>query len=156
MKIHELKTWPVYFDAVYYGGKPFEVRKNDRGFQQDDVLVLREFEPSTAAYTGRELARLVTYILAGDEAGTFGLAPGVVIMGLGLARMSIPLRVDAAVEVLKPKAIMAPPFTWLPGTVVAVAGRDEFANSWSYKVKTADGVLDCCSNTVRPLTSAQE
>lgn len=45
MKIHELKIWPEFFDAVDSGKKKFDVRKNDRGFKEGDVLVLREFEP---------------------------------------------------------------------------------------------------------------
>lgn len=53
--IHELKTWPQYFCRVADGSKTFEVRKNDRGFQQGDEVLLREWNPKTEltdAYTG--------------------------------------------------------------------------------------------------------
>lgn len=42
---HELKTWPVYFEALWSGRKRFEVRKNDRGFKTGDRLVLKECDP---------------------------------------------------------------------------------------------------------------
>lgn len=65
---HELKTWPEYFQAVSDGTKTFEHRVNDRGFKVGDTLYLREWNPATSAYTGRETLRLVTYImgLGGD------------------------------------------------------------------------------------------
>jgi ASC-1-like (ASCH) protein len=59
---HRLKTWPEYFEAVLSGKKTFEIRKNDRGFQVNDLLLLQEYNPKTEEYTGRELLVEVTYI----------------------------------------------------------------------------------------------
>jgi hypothetical protein len=42
MTTHELKCWPEMFDAVAEGRKTFDVRKNDRGYQTGDRLVLRK------------------------------------------------------------------------------------------------------------------
>lgn len=42
--IHDLKTAPVYFERVVSGEKTFEVRKDDRGFQSGDTLILREWD----------------------------------------------------------------------------------------------------------------
>lgn len=42
---HELKTWPQYFCRVADGTKTFEVRKNDRGFQPGDEVILKEWDP---------------------------------------------------------------------------------------------------------------
>ena len=38
MKIHELKTLPEYFDAVFMGKKNFEIRKNDRDYKVGDYV----------------------------------------------------------------------------------------------------------------------
>lgn len=70
--IHELKTWPDYFVHLLDGSKTFEYRRNDRGFKVGDVLRLREWEPLAWAsgqstmgrYTGREMQRRVSYLLA--------------------------------------------------------------------------------------------
>nr|WP_309138282.1 ASCH/PUA domain-containing protein [Parageobacillus sp. VR-IP] len=59
---HLLKIWPEYFEAVRSGKKTFEIRKNDRGFQVNDLLLLQEYNPKTQEYTGRELLVEVTYI----------------------------------------------------------------------------------------------
>ena len=57
--VHELKIAPEYFGPVAYGTKSFEIRKNDRDFQVDDILLLKEFD---GKYTGRETAMQVSYI----------------------------------------------------------------------------------------------
>lgn len=43
---HELKIWPQYYSRVADGSKNFEIRENDRGFQQGDSVILKEFDPS--------------------------------------------------------------------------------------------------------------
>ena len=48
--IHELKIWPQYYQAVADGSKTFEVRKNDRGFQKGDEVVLKEWDPTEMHY----------------------------------------------------------------------------------------------------------
>ena len=84
--VHELKTLPVYFNAVLEGRKNFEIRKNDRFFQQGDELLLKEWYPDDwyevgekECYTGRFLHRKITYILKG---GQYGIENGYVILGL--------------------------------------------------------------------------
>lgn len=65
MTTHELKSWPEFFQCVFDGTKTFELRKNDRDFQVGDTLHLREWEPNTARYTGRECHLTVTYLMQG-------------------------------------------------------------------------------------------
>ena len=86
--VHELKTWMPFYESVLAGDKPFEVRKNDRGFQRYDVLWLREWDQGAAKkhslmechYTGRSHRRPVTYVLTGEE---FGVCDGYAVLGLG-------------------------------------------------------------------------
>lgn len=49
---HELKIWPQYYGPVAEGLKTFEIRKNDRGFQAGDDVVLREYNPEEAVEIG--------------------------------------------------------------------------------------------------------
>ena len=85
---HELKTWPAYFEAIVSGEKTFEVRRDDRGFQKGDVLVLQCWNPKVGLggrYVNdcfgkpREIRRKIAYVLTG---GQFGIEPGFVVMGL--------------------------------------------------------------------------
>jgi hypothetical protein len=79
MQIHTLKTWPVYYRALADGSKTFEVRRNDRDFAIGDVLELREWDPETAVFTGREMGKVVSYVLRG---GSFGIDPAFCVLGL--------------------------------------------------------------------------
>jgi len=79
--IHELKTWPTFYEAVINGGKSFELRKNDRDFQVGDVLSLREFNNNEQKYTGRQTLRFVTYKLESKD--FCGIEKGYCIMGIG-------------------------------------------------------------------------
>lgn len=79
MKTHDLKCWPVYFEAMLAGKKNFDVRVNDRHFEEGDFLRLNEFDPEQDAYTGRELIGRVTYILTG---GRFGIPKTHCVMAL--------------------------------------------------------------------------
>lgn len=67
---HDLKTWKEYFDEVLMGRKTFEVRKNDRNFQKGDIIILKEWDNEKKEYTGREISRVVSYVLRG---GNFGI-----------------------------------------------------------------------------------
>lgn len=42
---HELKIWPQFYRRVADGSKTFEIRNNDREFQNGDFVTLREFNP---------------------------------------------------------------------------------------------------------------
>lgn len=74
---HELKCWPEFFAPMVSGEKPFDVRRNDRGFQRGDTILLREWNPNTKEYTGRDVRFEVSYVLSG-----WGIAPEHVVLGL--------------------------------------------------------------------------
>lgn len=85
-RIHVLKTWEPFWNAVAAHVKPFEVRRADRDYHVDDLLVLRkvsEDHPHAPILdaNGRpyDLLRRVSYILHG---GAFGVEPGFVVLGL--------------------------------------------------------------------------
>lgn len=68
---HQLKTVQPFFDAVRDGKKTAELRKDDRGFQIGDVLVLREYDAKLRRYSGASVTVVVTHVLRDFE----GLAP---------------------------------------------------------------------------------
>lgn len=60
--IHELKILPEFFEAITSGHKRFEIRKNDRDYKVNDLLILREYDLQKDEYTGKSYAVKVTYI----------------------------------------------------------------------------------------------
>ena len=62
MKI-EKKIWPQYFNKIASGEKTFELRLADWECNPGDVLLLREWDPDTKQYTGREIEKKITYVL---------------------------------------------------------------------------------------------
>lgn len=94
-RIHHLKVLPEYFRAVVDGAKPFEARKDDRGFGVGDTLILREW--ADEQYTGRVARAAVTYILRG---GAFGIEHGYVVMGIRLATSLIKELTDVQADLV--------------------------------------------------------
>lgn len=44
MKVHDLKITPEYLTKIFQGNKNWELRKNDRGFKEGDLIFVREYE----------------------------------------------------------------------------------------------------------------
>ena len=66
--IHELKCWPQFFEAIATGRKRHDLRRaDDRQFHVGDRLRLREFDPHSQSYTGREQTVEVTYITSAEQ-----------------------------------------------------------------------------------------
>jgi hypothetical protein len=86
MTEHDVKCWPQFFDTIESGQKPFELRKNDRNYQVGDTMLIREWNPSTKKYSGRQTRQLIISKLdhrAGAGcAAEFGLREGYVILGI--------------------------------------------------------------------------
>lgn len=77
---HELKCWPEFYGKIESGIKNFEIRLNDRRFQEGDTLLIREYVPEKKRYTGRECRREISYMT------DFEQKPGYVVLALkGLA-----------------------------------------------------------------------
>jgi hypothetical protein len=63
---HELKILPQYYCRVADGSKTFEIRKNDRGFQPGDVVVLREWSEEWDYKGSTDLKFTIGYVLPID------------------------------------------------------------------------------------------
>jgi len=61
MKI-EKKVWPEYFQKIIDGIKTYELRLADFECNPGDILVLKEWNPETKEYTGREIEKVVAYV----------------------------------------------------------------------------------------------
>ena len=88
MTTHYLKLHDRYFDAVKYGFKRFEIRKNDRDFRVGDTLVLTricddEQIPLNSIYvpaqSNEKINAKVTYLLKHDDFPD-GIPEGYVVM----------------------------------------------------------------------------
>jgi hypothetical protein len=77
-KLHELKTWPQYFQQVIDGVKTFEYRFNDRDFREGDDLLLLEYDPIKKTYSGRHCIVSVTSVLRSFK----GIEDGYCIMSI--------------------------------------------------------------------------
>ena len=64
-KINEVKIATKYFEKVLSKEKTFEFRYNDRDYQVNDILRLKEYHDNK--YTGRETVVKITYILQDFE-----------------------------------------------------------------------------------------
>ncbi len=62
MGTHDLKIWPEHFRVVMSGEKTVELRKDDRSYAVGDTLVLQEYDPVAATYTGSTCNRIITHI----------------------------------------------------------------------------------------------
>lgn len=67
MNTIEKKVWPEYFQKIVDGIKKYELRLADFDAKEGDVLVLKEWDPKTKEYTGREITKNVTYVLKTKE-----------------------------------------------------------------------------------------
>lgn len=71
------KILPEYYEAVDSQQKNFELRKDEDEVNVGDVLILQEWDG--VRYTGRELYRIVLYVLR--DCPEYGLMDGYCIIG---------------------------------------------------------------------------
>ncbi len=60
---HEKKVWSEWFQWILDGKKQYELRLADWECQKGDELVLKEWDPITKQYTGRELTKKVNRVI---------------------------------------------------------------------------------------------
>ena len=78
METHELKILPKYYTEVVIGNKTYELRKDDRDYKVNDLIVLKEY--SNGSYTGNEFNVTIKHILR--NCPDYGLKDGYVIISL--------------------------------------------------------------------------
>lgn len=62
---HEIKTEKQYFERVMSSEKTFEIRRDDRGYQTGDVVVMNEVDrrnSATLRETGRSVRVRIKYV----------------------------------------------------------------------------------------------
>lgn len=69
----KLKIWPEFFERVISGHKRAEFRKNDKDFQEGDLIILQEWSPKSGRYTGRKTQVEISDVISG---GYFGIPEG--------------------------------------------------------------------------------
>jgi ASC-1-like (ASCH) protein len=63
VKLHNLKIYPFWFEAVLNGTKKYEIRKQDRQeFEEGDIVILNEWDQKAEIFTGRKIIKVVGYV----------------------------------------------------------------------------------------------
>ena len=62
MAIIKKKTWTKDFNLIESGKKKFDLRLSDFDIQEDDTLILEEWNPEIKEYTGRTIEKKVDFV----------------------------------------------------------------------------------------------
>lgn len=76
---HNIKIVSRYYEAVLRKDKKFEIRKDDRGYQVGDTVILEEWDDEKEQYSGRWQQVEISYVLR--DCPEYGLMPGFCIFG---------------------------------------------------------------------------
>jgi len=91
MAHHDVKSWPEFF-AELKGGKPFDLRHNDRNYRIGDSITFHEFDDRKGKMTGEKLERTITHVLESTGPGAItpyhGLQRNYAILGFAPQRLS--------------------------------------------------------------------
>jgi len=85
MSIKELKILKNYFNDILFNNKRFELRKNDKNFLINDVIILREFDDINNSYTyysENKITIRIIYVLKDVE--KYGLNKDYCIFGFDI------------------------------------------------------------------------
>jgi len=85
LRIHEVKSWPQYFQPVLLGKKIWEYRINDRDYKVGDLILMREWVNGDFIRADRETRFTGKWVLAeisSVHGGLPGMAEGYCILNI--------------------------------------------------------------------------
>lgn len=85
-KVHELKLDPMYFRDLELGYKTFEIRKDDRPFRINDMLLLQSFDRKNQEYTGSMIFASIVGIFGREEHEKEFVKEGYVILSIDIVK----------------------------------------------------------------------
>jgi hypothetical protein len=78
--MHQLKIKPEFFEPLRTGMKRCELRKHDRNYSVNDILIISEFvEDREPQYTGRVVSMRITHMIEDEQ---YGLKKGWVCLSV--------------------------------------------------------------------------
>ncbi|MBP1040387.1 DUF3850 domain-containing protein [Vagococcus sp. BWB3-3] len=84
--VHDLKIDPRYFRDLELGSKTFEVRKDDRPFRINDMLLLQSFDVKNQEYTGSTVFASVVGIFGRADHEKDYVKEGYVILSIEIIK----------------------------------------------------------------------
>ena len=73
---HELKIETKFLEQIFKKNKTFEIRKNNRNYEVDDILILKEWDDKKKRFSSNWLEARVTYI------SDYQQKPGYVVLAI--------------------------------------------------------------------------
>lgn len=83
--VHSLKLDEEYFSDVASGFNKFEIRKDDRPYEEGDILFLQEYRPNDG-YTGEYCFARITNLFGREEHEKEYVKDGFVTLGINLIK----------------------------------------------------------------------
>ncbi|MGX2947003.1 DUF3850 domain-containing protein [Enterococcus alishanensis] len=84
--VHDLKIDPKYFTDLELGSKTFEIRKDDRPYKVNDMLLLQAFNSSSNEYSGATAFASIVGIFGREESEKVYVKDGYVILSIELIK----------------------------------------------------------------------
>jgi hypothetical protein len=144
-KEHMLKTDPAVFQDVLDGSKTFEIRFNDRGYQVDDLIVLKETKftgqqmksGQPLVYTGREIQKRISYVLSG-----YGLQEDWVILGIQDIEAAKAQAVPDVQQALNDRLLVRSIKEQVESHIAEISVNDLFDKGWFAAMKCIQSNID--------------
>lgn len=101
-RVHRIKVWPVYYEAIESGEKTFDLRVADRDYRIGDYVQLHAFDPLNSVYLGHKMYRKITYMMKLNVREVAGLSMSGACFVLAYAPFAPYEPVDGPDEIVEP------------------------------------------------------